>query len=168
MLTSDFSYVLPEELIAQYPTKDRDGSRLLYLDNRNKIADTSFKQFPEYLRPGDLIVLNDTRVLPARLFARKETGGKVEIMLERIQDDKTLMVQLRVSMSPKPGTLLLLDDKTSFEVKGRQGDMFLLDYHGKEQLTDLLDRIGHMPLPPYINRGDETLDKDRYQTVFSV
>ncbi len=167
MLTSDFSYVLPEELIAQYPTKDRDGSRLLYLDNRNKIADTSFKQFPEYLRPGDLIVLNDTRVLPARLFARKETGGKVEIMLERIQDDKTLMVQLRVSMSPKPGTLLLLDDKTSFEVKGRQGDMFLLDYHGKEQLTDLLDRIGHMPLPPYINRGDETLDKDRYQTVFS-
>ena len=167
MLTSDFSYDLPEELIAQYPATHRDGSRMLYLGSENKIADTSFKQLPEYLKPGDLIVLNDTRVIPARLYARKESGGKVEILLERIQDDKTLLVQLRASKSPKPGTLLLLDDKTSFEVKERQGDMFLLNYDGKEQITDLLERLGHMPLPPYINRGDENLDKDRYQTVFS-
>jgi S-adenosylmethionine:tRNA ribosyltransferase-isomerase len=167
MLTSNFSYDLPEELIAQYPTKDRDSSRLLCLESENRITDTSFKQFSEYLNPGDLIVLNDTRVIPARLFARKETGGKVEIMLERIRDEKTLLVQLRISKSPKPGMRLLLDEDTSFEVIGRKGDMYLLNYDGKEQLTDVLDRLGHMPLPPYINREDEATDKERYQTVFS-
>jgi len=167
MFTNDFSYDLPKELIAQYPAIDRDSSRLLNLGIENNIFDTSFKRLAEYLRPGDLIVLNDTRVIPARLFAKKETGGKVEIMLERIQDDKTLLVQLRASKSPKPGTSLLLDDKTSFAVKGRQGELFLLDYDGKEQLTDLLNRLGHIPLPPYINRDDEKLDKERYQTVFA-
>jgi len=131
------------------------------------LTDTSFKQLPGYLKPGDLIVLNDTRVIPARIFARKDTGGKVEIMLERIQDDKILLAQLRASKTPNPGTSLSLDENTSFEIKERQGDMYLLDYSGEEQLTDLVDRLGHMPLPPYINRGDESLDKDRYQTVFS-
>jgi S-adenosylmethionine:tRNA ribosyltransferase-isomerase len=167
MLTSDFSYDLPQELIAQYPATNRDASRMLYLDPERNISDTSFKRLPEYLKPGDLIVLNDTRVIPARLYARKETGGKVEIMLERIQDEQTLLVQLRASKIPKPGTLLLLDDKTSFEVKGRQGDMFLLNYGGKEKISDLLARLGHMPLPPYINRDDENLDQERYQTVYS-
>lgn len=167
MQTSDFSYELPEELIAQYPTKDRDSSRLLCLESGSKITDASFKQFSEYLKPGDLIVLNDTRVIPARLFARKQTGGKVEIMLERIRDEKTLLVQLRASKSPKSGTRLLLDNKTSFEVMGRKDDMFLLKYDGKEPLADVLDRLGHMPLPPYIDREDEGGDKERYQTVFS-
>ncbi len=167
MKTSDFFYVLPEELIAQYPTADRDSSRLLCLDPDGKITDSSFKQFAEYLKPGDLIVLNDTRVIPARLFARKETGGKVEIMLERIRDEKTLLVQLRAGKSPKPGTRLLLDEKTSFEVLGRNDDMYLLNYDGEEQLTDVLNRLGHMPLPPYIDREDEGGDKERYQTVFS-
>ncbi len=167
MQTSDFSYDLPEELIAQYPTTDRDSSWLLCLEPDSKITDTSFKQFAQYLKPGDLIVLNDTRVIPARLFARKETGGKVEIMLERIRDEKTLLVQLRASKSPKPGTLLLLDEKASFEVMGRKGDMFLLSYDGDEQLTDVFNRLGHMPLPPYIDRADEGTDKERYQTVFS-
>ena len=128
MKTSDFSYDLPEELIAQYPLTNRDSSRLLCLDAEGKIADNSFKSIGDYLKPGDLIVLNDTRVIPARLYARKETGGKVEIMLERIKDDKTLLVQLRASKSPKAGTQLLLDDKTSFEVLGRSGDMYLLVY----------------------------------------
>jgi S-adenosylmethionine:tRNA ribosyltransferase-isomerase len=167
MKTSDFSYDLPEELIAQYPTADRDSSRLLCLDPEGNITDTSFKKFAEYLKPGDLIVLNDTRVIPARLFARKETGGKVEIMLERIRDEKSLLVQLRASKSPKPGIRLLIDETTSFEVLGRSGDMFLLNYEGDESLTDLLDRLGHMPLPPYIDREDEGADKERYQTVFS-
>lgn len=167
MKTSDFSYDLPEELIAQYPNADRDSSRLLCLESENRITDATFKQIEDYLKPGDLIVLNDTRVIPARLFAKKETGGKVEIMLERIRDEKTLLVQLRASKSPKSGTLLLLDENTSFEVIGRSGDMFLLRYDGEEQLTDLLNRLGHMPLPPYIDRKDESEDKERYQTVFS-
>ncbi|HIF49933.1 MAG TPA: tRNA preQ1(34) S-adenosylmethionine ribosyltransferase-isomerase QueA [Thiotrichaceae bacterium] len=167
MKTSDFSYDLPEELIAQYPTEDRDSSRMLCLESDSLITDSTFKQFADYLKPGDLIVLNDTRVIPARLFARKETGGKIEIMLERIRDDKTLLVQLRASKSPKPGTRLLLDENTSFEVLGRSGDMYLLSYDGAEQLTDVLNRLGHMPLPPYIDREDEGEDKERYQTVFS-
>ena len=121
MLTSDFSFELPEELIAQYPTTDRDGSRLLYLSPENRVSDTSFKQLPEYLKSGDLIVLNDTRVIPARLYAKKETGGNVEIMLERILDEQTLLVQLRASKSPKAGASLILEDNTRFEVKGRKG-----------------------------------------------
>jgi S-adenosylmethionine:tRNA ribosyltransferase-isomerase len=167
MKTSDFSYDLPEELIAQYPLADRDSSRLLCLDSSGKITDNTFKNISDYLKPGDLIVLNNTRVIPARLFARKETGGKVEIMLERIRDEKTLLVQLRASKSPKPGTKLLLDDNISFEVLGRSGDMYLLCFDGEEKLTDVINRLGHMPLPPYIERNDESEDKERYQTVFS-
>lgn len=167
MLTSDFTFELPEALIAQYPAADRDGSRLLYLASGNTFTDTSFKQLPEYLSPGDLIVLNDTRVIPARLHAKKETGGNVEIMLERILDEQTLLVQLRASKSPKAGASLILEDKTRFEVSGRQGSMFLLNYRGQEKLADLLARLGHMPLPPYISRDDENLDQERYQTVFS-
>ncbi|GJM05389.1 MAG: S-adenosylmethionine:tRNA ribosyltransferase-isomerase [marine bacterium B5-7] len=167
MLTSDFSFELPEELIAQYPAADRDGSRLLYLGLENTLSDTAFKQLPDYLQAGDLIVLNDTRVIPARLYAKKETGGNVEIMLERIQDEQTLLVQLRASKTPKAGASLKLEDNTRFEVKGREESMFLLNYTGKEKITDLLARLGHMPLPPYISRDDENLDQERYQTVFS-
>lgn len=167
MLTRDFNYELPEELIAQYPARDRDASRLLVLEPNKPLRDTLFKQLSDYLKPGDLLVLNDTRVIPARLFARKETGGKVEIMLERIIDEQTLLVQLRASKSPKPDTLLILDDTTRFKVKQRQDDMFLLAYDGDEPLAELLNRLGHMPLPPYISRDDENLDQERYQTVFS-
>ncbi len=167
MKTSDFSYELPEELIAQHPASDRDNSRMLCLESGGKITDSAFKQLADYLRSGDLIVLNDTRVIPARLFARKETGGKVEIMLERIRDEKTLLAQLRASKAPKAGTCLLLDEKTNFEVLGRSGDMYLLGYEGEEKINDVLNRLGHMPLPPYIDRDDEIEDKERYQTVFS-
>jgi len=167
MLTSDFTFELPDKLIAQYPAADRDGSRLLYLSSDNTFSDSSFKQLPEYLDSGDLIILNDTRVIPARLYAKKETGGNVEIMLERILDEQTLLVQLRASKSPKAGGHLILEEKTHFEVSGRQGSMFLLNYTGQEKLTDLLARLGHMPLPPYISRDDENLDQERYQTVFS-
>ncbi len=166
MLTSDFSYHLPEELIAQYPTEKRDSSRMLCLDNTT-ISDRFFKEVPELLNPGDLVVLNDTRVIPARLFAYKETGGKVEIMLERILDNSTLLVQLRVSKSPKTGAHIYLDEQAYFEVKGRKDDMYLLQFKGEETINSVLEQYGHMPLPPYINRDDEGFDKERYQTVFS-
>lgn len=167
MLTRDFSYRLPRRLIAQYPAEKRDGSRLLYLDRGKKLTDSSFKKLPEYLRPGDLLVLNNTHVLPARLFAKKATGGRVEIMLERILDERNLLVQLRASKSPLPGAALLIDEALSFTVNERRGDMFLLEYTGAEKLADILNRFGRMPLPPYINRHDEGSDKERYQTVFS-
>lgn len=167
MLTSDFFYSLPEELIAQYPAERRDSSRLLCLESDSRISDSSFTRLPAYLKPGDLLVLNDTRVIPARLFAKKDTGGKVEIMLERIQDNSTLLVQLRVSKSPRPGSSLYIDQENSFEVLGRQGDMYLLKYQGEKTLAGVLSQFGHMPLPPYISRDDETIDKERYQTVFS-
>ena len=167
MKTSDFSYDLPEELIAQYPLADRDSSRLLCLQKNGNITDSTFKNIGDYLKSGDLIILNDTRVIPARLFAHKETGGKVEIMLERIRDSKTLLVQLRASKSPKSGTKLYLDENECFEVLGRNGDMYLLGYDGESVLTDVIDRFGHMPLPPYIDRNDEGADRERYQTVFS-
>ncbi len=166
MKTSDFSYHLPAHLIAQYPLPQRDASRMLVIDSQG-MTDATFTQLADYLNPGDLIVLNDTRVIPARLFAQKTTGGKVEIMLERMQNDKTLLVQLRASKSPPPGTCLILDGNICFVVKGQQDDLYLLDYVGQEPLVDLLERLGHTPLPPYIDRGDETLDRERYQTVFS-
>ncbi|MCG8378818.1 MAG: tRNA preQ1(34) S-adenosylmethionine ribosyltransferase-isomerase QueA [Proteobacteria bacterium] len=167
MLTSDFYYQLPEELIAQYPAKERDASRLLVLNSDNQCQDASFKQLSDYLSSGDLIILNDTRVIPARLYAKKETGGKVEIMLERVQDEHTLLVQLRASKTPKPGSLLILDGKTQFKVKKREDDMFLLDYDGEALLSEVIDHHGHMPLPPYIDRDDESLDRERYQTIYS-
>ena len=167
MQTSDFHYVLPEELIAQHPVEERDQSRLLVLDADGKYTDSSFKQLPDYLSPGDLLVLNDTRVIPARLFASKETGGKVEIMLERILDDHHLLVQLRVSKSPKTDAVLLIDNKPVFKIKERQGDMYVLTYLDNLSISSFLDLHGHMPLPPYIDREDQPADRERYQTVYS-
>ena len=167
MLTRDFSYQLPEQLIAAYPAAERDASRLLCLGAAGDIIDSQFSKLPDHLQSGDLIVLNDTRVIPARLFARKESGGKVEIMLERILNPQSLLAQLRAGKTPRPGALLWLDKETHFRVAGRQDALFLLDYDGKEPLPELLNRLGQTPLPPYIDRAARTLDKERYQTVFS-
>lgn len=167
MQTRDFHYHLPDELIAQHPASERDASRLLHLAADGQITDTHFRDLADYLRPGDLLVLNDTRVIPARLFAHKESGGKVEIMLERVIDDKTLLAQLRVSKSPKPGSLLLVAAREAFQVIGRQEEMYLLKFTAAGTLDEFLGAHGHMPLPPYIQRSDEAQDRERYQTVFS-
>ena len=167
MQTSDFQYDLPEELIAQRPTEERDGSRLLYLSTSGAISDNSFTDLPGYLRSGDLLVFNDTRVIPARFHGQKATGGKVEIMFERIFSDDTFLAQLRVSKSPRPGSLILIKDEPCFEVLEKQGDMFLLKYNGEIEFSDFIGTHGHIPLPPYINRNDEKLDVERYQTIFS-
>jgi len=167
MLTKDFSYNLPEDLIAQNPTEERGTSRMLVLEKGRKISDSLFQKLPEYLQSGDLIVLNDTFVIPARLFLEKESGGKVELVLERIINREELIVQLRANKTPKPGAVLTLNDKKIFLIKKKIKDMFLLNYLEEGEIIDLFNELGHMPLPPYIKRIDNSIDKDRYQTIFS-
>ncbi len=167
MRTRDFHYELPEELIAQYPASQRDASRLLHVARGGQLTDARFRDLPDFLRPGDLLVLNDTRVIPARLFAHKDTGGKVEIMLERVIDDSTLLVQMRASKSPGAGSLLRVADRDAFQVVGRQEDMYLLKFIAQDGLDEFLQQHGHMPLPPYIQRADGAQDQQRYQTVYS-
>ena len=167
MHTRDFQYNLPEELIAQFPASERDASRLLHLAADGQMTDSYFRNLGDYLDPGDLLVLNDTRVIAARLFAHKDSGGKVEIMLERVIDDRTLLVQLRASKPPKPGSLLLIAAREAFQVIGRQEEMYLLNFTAAGTLHEFLEAHGHMPLPPYIQRADQAQDRERYQTVFS-
>ena len=168
MLRTDFSFDLPDELIARYPTAERTASRLLCLNGaEGTIQHNGFIDILNLVQPGDLMVFNDTRVIPARLFGQKETGGKIEILLERLQDNNTALAHIRSSRSPKPGAKLLLQDGTVVEVLGRQESLFELQFPLDMNLLDLLDKIGHMPLPPYIEREDELSDRERYQTVYS-
>ena len=167
MLTKDFSYNLPEDLIAQNPTAERGTSRMLVLEKGREISDSLFQKLPQYLQSGDLVVLNDTSVIPARLFLEKESGGKVELMLERIIDKQELIVQLRANKTLKSGMNLILNDKKIFLIKKKIEDMFLLNYFGEDEIIDLFNKFGHIPLPPYIKRIDNSIDKNRYQTIFS-
>lgn len=175
MHLSDFYFDLPEELIAQYPLKERTDSRLLCLDGSSgKLQDKVFRSLPEQLNSGDLLVFNNTQVIPARLFGLKSTGGKIEVLVERVLDDVSFLAQVRASKSPKEGALLNLgtDKGNGFQVEmtGRQGDLFHLTLTtGSKQKSvfDLLDAHGHMPLPPYVERADEKADLQRYQTVYA-
>jgi S-adenosylmethionine:tRNA ribosyltransferase-isomerase len=165
---SDFHYDLPPGLIAQQPLPERSASRLLVVDApKQSLSDRMFGDLPGLLRAGDLLVFNDTRVLPARLFGRKPSGGAVEIMLERITGSHTAMAMLGVSKKPREGTLIELDDGTPVRVLGREGAFFELRFECAEPLEKLLLRIGHMPLPPYIARPDDANDGERYQTVYA-
>ncbi len=175
MKRSDFSYHLPPELIAQHPLPERSASRLLCLDGKTgQIAHRQFQQLPELLVPGDLLVFNNTRVIPARLWGRKETGGRVEILVERITGEHSAMVHIRCSKSPPPGTRLELSAVAGGEpgpyrltVTGRDGALFEVSSAGGPPLADILTAVGHMPLPPYIERADESADRERYQTVYA-
>ena len=165
---SDFHYDLPPELIAQQPLPERSASRLLMLDATHQaLSDRTFRDLPQLLNPGDLLVFNDTRVLPARLFGRKQSGGAVEIMLERVTGTHTAVAMLGVSKKPREGSLIELDDGTPVRVLGREGQFFELRFECAEPLEKLLLRIGHMPLPPYIARPDNARDSERYQTVYA-
>ncbi len=165
---SDFHYDLPVELIAQQPLPERSASRLLIVDAPHQgMADRTFADLPTLLRAGDLLVFNDTRVLPARLFGRKPSGGAVEIMLERITGSHTAVAMLGVSKKPREGSLVELDDGTPVRVLGREGQFFELKFECTEPLEKLLLRVGHMPLPPYIARPDDSRDSERYQTVYA-
>jgi S-adenosylmethionine:tRNA ribosyltransferase-isomerase len=165
---SDFHYDLPPELIAQAPLAERSASRLLVVDAaREALEDRRFAELPDFLRRGDLLVFNDTRVLPARLFGRKDTGGAVEILIERVLGTHEARAQLGVSKKPKEGGRLVLDDGTPVRVLGRDGEFFLLRFETAEPLEKLLLRAGRLPLPPYIEREADSADSERYQTVFA-
>ena len=168
MNVSDFHFDLPDELIARYPLKERSASRLLSLDGLSgQASHLKFTDLPDLLQPGDLLVFNNTRVIPARLFGQKETGGKVEILVERLLGEKELLAHTRSSKSPKEGQRLLLEDGTSLRMMAREDALFRFVYEGDEAFLDVLERIGHMPLPPYMEREDEQSDRERYQTVYA-
>ncbi len=166
MLRREFHYELPPELIAERPLPGRSESRLLTLDGRSGVVtDRLFRDLPDLLEPGDLLVFNDTRVIPARLFATKPTGGRVEMLVERVLDERTALVHARASKPIRAGAKLHCDGNANATVVERHGDLYELLFD--EALLPLLERVGHVPLPPYIQRSDEPADHERYQTVYA-
>jgi S-adenosylmethionine:tRNA ribosyltransferase-isomerase len=165
---SDFFYHLPAELIAQQPSEQRGGSRLLVLDGvSGRLQDKQFAELPGLLRPGDLMVFNDTRVIPARLHGIKESGGRVELLVERVLDQHTVLAMLRASKTPRPGQALVFEPDIRARVQARRGEFFEVAFAGPRPVLELLEAYGHMPLPPYIERGDDEQDQERYQTVYA-
>ncbi|MFB9145935.1 tRNA preQ1(34) S-adenosylmethionine ribosyltransferase-isomerase QueA [Halomonas alkalicola] len=168
MQRADFHFELPDELIARYPSEQRSDCRLLCVDGESdKLAHRRFPDLLELLEPGDLLVFNDTRVIPARLHGHKASGGKVEMLLERPLDAHRGLAHLRSSKSPKPGTELIFEGDIHAVVEGRRDALFELRFLGETPLIALLEAHGHMPLPPYIDRADESADRERYQTVYA-
>ena len=169
MTTNDFHFDLPEELIARYPMPERSASRLLCLDKSSgAIRHGVFRDIETLLRPGDLLVFNNTKVIPARLFGEKASGGKLEILVERVLDGRRALAHVRASKSPKPGSSLRVGNGQAWSelnVIGRHDALFELDF--VEGVGAVLERFGHMPLPPYITREDELGDRERYQTVYA-
>ena len=166
MQTSDFHFDLPEELIAQHPPAERGDSRLLHVEGATgALHDRHFSDLPALLEPGDLLVFNNTRVMKARLFGTKETGGRVEILVERLLDVDRALAHVRASKSPKPGSTIEVAG-VRLEVLGREDSLFEL-HCADSTFPVLMELHGHMPLPPYITRPDETQDMERYQTVYA-
>ena len=168
MKLSDFDFALPEELIAAFPLENRTDSRLLRLDgNSGDLVHGSFRDILDLVEPGDLMVFNNTRVIPARLFGEKESGGKVELLVERVTGEKRALVHLRASRTPKEGAKLFFEGGINAEVVGRQNGLFDLEFDIAQPLIAALEQSGHMPLPPYIKREDQLSDRERYQTVYN-
>ena len=168
MLLDDFDYHLPEELIAQAPAAERSASRLLHLDGvTGALQDRRFADVLELLQPGDLLVLNDTRVIKARLTGRKATGGQIEVLIERVLDRHEALAQIRASHAPKAGAMLLLGEAIKAEVLGREDDLYRLRFGGGDGVHALLERHGSVPLPPYITHDPDAGDETRYQTVYA-
>jgi len=164
-LLSDFDYQLPSELIAQHPAAQRSGSRLLHVDGSSHWHDRQFMDLLDLIKPQDILVFNDTLVIKARLIGTKDTGGKVEVLVERILDSNRVLAHVRASKTPKPGTKLLLADAVDVKVLGRHHDLFELEF--EQDVLSALDQYGHVPLPPYIEHPDEAEDEQRYQTVYA-
>ena len=166
MRTADFNFDLPPELIAQYPLKNRTDSRLLCLAN-GEISHKQFTDFPSLINPGDLLVFNNTKVIPARVFLQKATGGRVEVLLERVLGEERFLAHLKASKASPAGTILYLNNQPTLEVIGRHDNLFELKNLTNLPLLELFATHGHMPLPPYITRSDEHADQERYQTVYA-
>lgn len=165
---SDFHYHLPPELIAQAPLPGRTDSRLLCLDGRTGLVqDRRFVDLPSLLSAGDLLVFNDTRVIPARLYGEKDSGGRIELLIERLLGGRRVLAQCRASKPPRAGIALRLEGEAVARVIARHGEFYELEFDGQEALPELFERIGHMPLPPYIERPDQAADRERYQTVYA-
>jgi S-adenosylmethionine:tRNA ribosyltransferase-isomerase len=168
MKTSDFDYLLPDDLIARYPPDRRGGSRLLHVDPAtDACVDRQFADLPDLLRAGDLLVFNDTRVIKARLFGEKATGGRIEALVERVLSEHEALAFIRASKAPKPGMRLRFADKIDAEVVGREGDLYRLAFDPARSVLDWLEAYGLLPLPPYIDRAAEADDDARYQTVYA-
>ena len=168
MKTSDFAFELPEQLIAKYPTEQRSASRLLHLDGSSgELGHHAFTDMLQFVDSGDLLIFNNTRVIPARLLGQKSTGGKIEVLVERMLDEHRVLAHVRSSKSPKPGATLLLENAITATMVARHGALFELEFAGTESVLTLLEAHGHMPLPPYIDRPDDASDKERYQTVYN-
>jgi S-adenosylmethionine:tRNA ribosyltransferase-isomerase len=168
MRTTDFDFYLPDDLIAQFPAKERSASRLLRLDGKTgKLADEKFIDLPEFIAPGDLLVFNNTKVIKARLAGSKATGGQIEALIERVIDTQHALAHIKSSRSPKSGSKLLFADAFEAEVIERQDDLFLIKILSNRDLLDLLDQYGSLPLPPYIEHDADAHDDERYQTVYA-
>ncbi len=166
--TSDYDYDLPAERIAKYPLEQRAASRLLRVDsNKKAISHSFFNEIVDYLNPKDLLVLNNTKVIPARLFGRKQSGGQIECLIERILCKDEVLAHIRSSKSPKPQSRLILADQIEVLVLGRKDDLFHLKFLTEASALEGIEQYGQMPLPPYIDRDPEKLDMSRYQTVFA-
>ncbi len=178
MKTSDFDYQLPDELIAQEALPKRSASRLLVIENKKKndsviFHDRSFSDVLDLIKPNDLLVFNDTKVIPARLYGQKESGGKVELMVERVLDEHRVLAHVKANKSPKPGGVLFLEEGLKATVLDRHDTLFEVSLksaenkHTGKNVLALLEKHGHIPLPPYIERADTDNDRLRYQTVFA-
>jgi S-adenosylmethionine:tRNA ribosyltransferase-isomerase len=164
MKLTDFDFELPKSLIAQNPPKNRTDSRLLV--PQSTIIDSVFHQIESFIKPGDLLVMNNTRVIPARLFGHKDSGGKVEIMIERLLNNRQVLAMVKASRAPQIDSFINLENGDKAQVVSKEDGFYTLDFL-TDSLLDLLDNVGHIPLPPYIERSDEQLDLERYQTVFA-
>ncbi len=164
MKLSDFDFKLPSALIARYPNKNRTHSRLLVA--KNKVIDSIFYKLGNYLKPGDLLVLNDTKVMPARLYAKKETGTQVEILIERIFDNEYALAMMRANRTLKINSQLILSGTMRIQIIARENNLYRLKFIGITTFNALV-KFGHIPIPPYLNRCDEKLDIERYQSVFA-
>lgn len=169
LTTDDFDYYLPTQLIAAHPPAERSASRLLRLASTppNGVSNHAFIDLPQFLECGDVLVFNDTRVIKARLFGEKDTGGRIEVLIERVVSAHEAWAQVRASKPPRPGTRLTLEGAISATMVSRQDDLFELQFDGNESLLELLERHGRLPLPPYIERPADSDDEARYQTVYA-
>jgi len=170
MQLSDFNYALPPELIAQEALKERTSSRLLHLNSATtpaQIFDRSFNDILDIIHKDDLLIFNNTKVIPARLRGHKKSGGKVEVMVERVLDNKRVIAHVRANKSPKPGNELLLEDIIKAQVIARHDSLFEIEIQEQKSVYELLEKHGHIPLPPYIEREDTEDDRERYQTIFA-